>query len=154
MSEHQQQHGSFTLSRHYAFTPAKVFAAWSGAGKAKWFAGPAGWEAVIREQDFRIGGHEHVRGRFPDGKVSDFQARYHDIVANERIIYCYEMQVNDVRMSVSVATITFQPENNGTLLTITEQGVFLDGFCGDGPGREEGTRFLMEQINTALQASN
>ncbi|MGH8491613.1 MAG: SRPBCC family protein [Moraxellaceae bacterium] len=151
MSGTQQEHGSFTLTRHYAFAPEKVFAAWSGAGKARWFAGPAGWEALIREQDFRIGGREHLRGRFPDGKVSDFQARYHDIVSQQRIIYSYEMQMNDVRMSVSLATITFQAEKGGTLLSITEQGVFLDSFCGDGPGREEGTRFLMEQINTALQ---
>jgi uncharacterized protein YndB with AHSA1/START domain len=88
-------------------------------------------------------------GGFPNGKVSDFDARYYDIVPNERIVYAYEMHVNDVRISVSLATIEFKERNAGTQLVITEQGVFLDDF-DDARGREEGTLVLIDQLEQAL----
>lgn len=146
------EHGSFTIERHYDYAPTKVYAAWSHPdAKARWFSGPADlWTPLVREQDFRVGGREHVRGRFSDGKVSDFQASYHDIVPEQRIVYTYEMQVNDVRMSVSVATITFAADGKGTRLTLTEQGVFLDEFHDDGAGRETGTRGLLDRLEAAL----
>jgi uncharacterized protein YndB with AHSA1/START domain len=153
----QVEHGSFTIERHYDYAPAKVFAAWSHPdAKAKWFTGPANlWTQLIREQDFRVGGREHVRGRFSEGnKVSDFQAVYHDIIPDQRIVYVYEMQVNDVRMSVSVATITFAADGKGTKLTVTEQGVFLDEFHGDGSGRESGTRGLLDRLEAALDSAS
>ena len=57
---------------------------------------------------------------------------------NERIIYGYDMHLDDKRISVSLATVEFKPAGKGTRLTFTEQGAFLDGF--DDPRlRERGT---------------
>ena len=47
---------------------------------------------------------------------------------NERIIYGYDMHLDDKRISVSLATVEFKPAGKGTRLTFTEQGAFLDGF--------------------------
>ena len=53
------------------------------------------------------------------------QATYLDVVPNERLVYVYEMRIDDAKISVSLATVTLAPEGAGTLLTITEQGPSL-----------------------------
>lgn len=147
------ENASFTLERRLDFPVAKVFAAWSSVeAKARWFSGPAGrWTAEIREQDFREGGRERLRGRFSEGWISDFRAQYHDIQPDARIVYSYEMYRDNVRLSVSLATITFAADGKGTLMTVTEQGVYLDAHSDGNNSRREGTAFLMEQLQASLQ---
>jgi uncharacterized protein YndB with AHSA1/START domain len=143
-------HGSFTLRREYTAPVAMVFNAWADkAAKAKWFAGPEGWTEIIREQDFRAGGRERTKGRFPNGRESDFQCEYRDIVENHRIVYVYDMYVGGTKISVSLATVTFEKSGKGTKLTITEQGAFLDGY-DDAGGREQGTNILLDQLGKSL----
>ena len=143
-------HGSFTLRREYDAPVAMVFKAWANKqAKAKWFAGPEGWKEIIREQDFRAGGRERAKGRFPNGRESDFQCEYRDIVENQRIVYVYDMYVDGTKISVSLATVTFEKSGKGTKLTITEQGAFLDGH-DDAGGREHGTNILLDQLGRAL----
>ena len=60
-----------------------------------------------------------------------YDATYYDIVPDQRLVYTYEMYADDVRISVSLATIEFVKDGDRTALTWTEQGVYLDGF--DGP---------------------
>jgi uncharacterized protein YndB with AHSA1/START domain len=146
-------HDTFVINRTFAFPRDLVFAAWATLeAKSRWFVGPGGWEAKTRELDFRAGGHERVAGRKPGGRVSTFSAHYYDIVPNERIVYAYEMYLDDVRISVSVATVEFKERKQGTQLVVTEQGVFLDDF-DDARGREHGTLILIDQLERALQGS-
>jgi uncharacterized protein YndB with AHSA1/START domain len=144
-------HGTFVIERSYDATPQRVFAAWSDPkAKAQWFVGPDEWQSSDHELDFRVGGLEHVSGGSPDGGPTfSYDARYQDIVSDERIVTTYEMHMDDVRISVSVATVEFRPEGSGTRLVLTEQGAFLDGH--DTPAqREHGTRELLENLGKAL----
>ena len=49
-----------------------------------------------------------------------------------------------------MATIEFEAAGAGTKLTLTEQGVFLDGLDTPAP-REHGTRELLEALAEALK---
>jgi uncharacterized protein YndB with AHSA1/START domain len=127
-------HDTFSLERGYPATPSRVFAAFASAqAKGAWHAtseheladGPAG----VQEFDFRPGGRE-LFGIKTRGATYRYDARYYDIVPDQRIVYSYEMYADDVRISVSVATIEFAKSGAGTTLTWTEQGVFLDGIDG------------------------
>jgi uncharacterized protein YndB with AHSA1/START domain len=150
MTKRSTVHDTFVIDRTFAFEREFVYAAWTSAeAKSQWFVGPSGWESQHREMEFRVGGRERVKGRRPDGKVSSFDARYYEIVPNERIVYAYEMHIDDVRISISLATIEFKKRKEGTGLIITEQGVFLDDF-DDAPGREHGTRVLIDQLERAV----
>jgi uncharacterized protein YndB with AHSA1/START domain len=147
----KEVHDTFVIRRQFRFTPSQVFAAWSSKeAKGQWFVGPPGWNASVRELDFRVGGSERLEGRRPDGTLSRFHARYHQIVPNERIVYVYDMYSGDTQTSVSLVTISLQPSKTGTDLLITEQGVFLDGH-DDPRGREHGTNVLMDQLERSLQ---
>ena len=68
---------------------------------------------------------------------------------NERIIYGYDMHLDDKRISVSLATVEFKAAGKGTRLVFTEQGAFLDGF-DDPKQREHGTIDLLDNFGKAL----
>lgn len=147
-------HDTFTLERTYDAPPARVFAAWARPEtKARWFSGPPDqWTALERSQDFRVGGSERLKGRFASGTTSTFDARYFEIIENERIVYGYDMHVNDARISVSLATIELHPAGKGTRMVVTEQGAFLDGL--DRPAsRKQGTEILLDRIGAVLGSS-
>jgi uncharacterized protein YndB with AHSA1/START domain len=152
MSQRATVHDTLVINRTFSFPRELVFAAWTGVeAKARWFFGPLGWKAQRREMDFRVGGHETVIGQKPGGAVSTFNAHYYDIVPNERLVYAYEMFLDAIRISVSVATVEFQERQGGTQLVITEQGVFLDEYT-DARGRQEGTQILVGQLERALES--
>jgi uncharacterized protein YndB with AHSA1/START domain len=106
--------------------------------------------------DFRVGGAEHDEGRFdgPDGSsfVSRFDAVYHEIVEDQRIVFTYDMRVDGVHLSVSVTSIELTPTAGGTLLTFTEQGVYFDG-REDPALRQQGTKELLELLGRALSTA-
>jgi uncharacterized protein YndB with AHSA1/START domain len=142
---------TFVIERTFPVAPARVFAAWSSLeSKQRWFGGPKEWKRGEHTFDFRVGGKEHLSGGAPGAPAHRFDATYQDIVPNERIIYSYDMHIGDDKISVSLATIEFKAEGTGTKMTLTEQGVFLDGY-DDSNSREEGTKQLMNQLEAALK---
>jgi uncharacterized protein YndB with AHSA1/START domain len=151
MTERSAHHATFVIERIYDAAPARVFAAWADPkAKARWFVGPDAWEKSNHELDFRVGGRERVSGGPPGGPVHAYDARYMDIVPNQRIVSTYDMHLDDKRISVSLATVEFTPAGAGTRLIYTEQGVFLDGY-DNAVQREEGTRDLLGNLATALK---
>ena len=122
------------------------------AAKQKWFGGtPGRWQPLERHMDVRVGGRERVKGRWEGGVTSTFDAIYHDVVPHERIVYTYEMHLDDKRISVSLATLQLKPAGPGrTTLMVTEQGAFLDGY-DDAGSREHGTGILLDQLGSSLQ---
>ena len=145
------QQGSFTIERTYDAPPARVFNAFADIdAKTKWFAGSDQWTLLERKFDFRVGGAERLKGRWPNGMVSTFDATYWDIVADGRIVYCYAMHLDDRKISVSLATLEFEAAGKGTRLVVTEHGAFLDGY-DDAGSRERGTRKLLENLAKSLE---
>jgi len=153
MSKRSVTHATFVIERVYPVPPASVFRAFADlAAKRTWFGGPPDWERSGHEMDFRVGGREIESGGPPEGPVHVFNALYQDIVEDQRIVYTYDMQLDDTRISVSLATIELRPEGQGTRLVLTEQGAFLDGF-DNVAGREQGTRDLLDNLGKALAAA-
>jgi uncharacterized protein YndB with AHSA1/START domain len=146
-------HDTFTIERTYGAPIAEVFRAWAEpALKARWFAGSEDALGASYELDFRVGGLEVNRGGPPGGPVYSYESMFRDIVPDERIVYTYEMFADEARLSVSVATVVLRAEGAGTHLTLTEQGVFLDGLDTLAQ-REQGTRALLEGLATSLGIS-
>jgi uncharacterized protein YndB with AHSA1/START domain len=146
MSDRSATHATFVIERNYEAAPQRVFAAWADAkAKGKWF-GPGGEQE--HQLDFREGGREHFQAAVGDA-VYSYDALYEDIVADERIVFTYNMRRDGVRMSVSVTTVELLADGDGTHLRYTEQGVFLDG--EDKPElREHGTKELLDKLGEAL----
>jgi uncharacterized protein YndB with AHSA1/START domain len=152
MTKRSANHATFVIERVYDASPARVFAAWSDSkAKARWFVGPDNWDKSNHTMDFRVGGRESVSGGPPGGQVHYYNSLYQDIVPNERIVSTYDMHLDKVRISVSLATVELKPAGGGTRLIYTEQGVFLDGY-DDAGSRERGTKDLLDNLGKALAA--
>ena len=152
MTERAVIHDTFEIERTFPASVSRVFAAFaSKEAKDTWGdtgdLSEPGPDAGDTEFDFRIGGHERF-GMGYQGITYRYDARYYDIVPDQRIIYSYEMYANDARISVSVATIEFAATAEGTALTWTEQGAYLDGFDGDEAPRlrQGGTAEMLDGL--------
>ena len=156
MTDRSVIHDTFSIERTYPAAPSRVFAAFASA-EAKSVWGDTGnlenadGDAGVSEFDFRAGGRERF-GFKMDGTTLLYDARYYDVVPDQRVVYSYEMYADDARISVSVATIEFAKSGDGTALTWTEQGAYLDGV--DGPQapalRKEGTTEMLDGLTRYL----
>lgn len=143
-------HANFSLERLFEASPKQVFHALSDkTAKARWFVGGEGYTTLEREMDVRPGGRERLKGRWPSGTVSTFDAIYFDVMPNERLVYTYEMHLDDRKISVSLATIELKAEGAGTRLVVTEHGAFLDGY-DDAGARAQGTGSLLDRLGAWL----
>ena len=156
MTERSVIHDTFVIERIYPASSSRVFAAFaSREAKDAWgdtgdiaAAEPITGPAVF---DFRVGGHERF-GIVYQGVRHTYDAIYYDIVPDQRLVYSYEMYADGVRFSVSVATIEFVKTDDGTTLTWTEQGAYLDGIDGqDAPQlRQGGTSEMLDGLTKYL----
>jgi len=156
MTERSVIHDTFVIERSYPASPARVFAAFASKeakdawgdtgdiGAAEPSTGPA-------EFDFRVGGHERF-GNVYQGVKYTYDALYYDITPDQRLVYSYEMYADGARISVSVTTIEFAETGDGTKLTWTEQGAYLDGFDGAEASqlRQGGTSEMLDGLTKYL----
>jgi uncharacterized protein YndB with AHSA1/START domain len=145
-------YATFHLERTYDAPVARVWTALTDeSAKQKWFSGtPGRWELLERHMDVRVGGSERVKGRWEGGVTSTFDATYHDVIPNERLVYSYVMHLDDKKISVSLATMQLKAEGGKTTLMVSEQGAFLDGY-DDAGSREHGTGHLLDALGASLK---
>jgi uncharacterized protein YndB with AHSA1/START domain len=143
---------TFVIERVLDASPARVFAAYvTLEARSAWFRAPSDIETLNRDFDFRVGGKERFHARWPSGVVTDFQAVYHDIVEDERIILVYDMFHNGDKLSVSLQTVELRAEGAGTRLIHTEQGSYLVGGEEAVQGREHGTAWHVDNLVAVLE---
>ena len=148
--EHSQVHATFVIERSYAAPVERVWHALSADdARDQWFGGGPSFAVREKSHDFRVGGHGTEEGQWHGGPQSRFASTYTDIVDLERIVFTYDMWVEDKHLSTSLTTIALELDGDGTLLTYTEQGVHFDGL-DSVEGREEGTRGLLDLLGSYL----
>ena len=166
-SERSVVHATFCIERTYAASPAQVYHALTDPiAKARWFTGGERFTLLARSMDVRPGGREHLQGRWsagahrpasddregpPSGVVSTFDAVYLDVIPEQRLVYAYEMHLDQRKISASLATLELKRAGTGTRLIVTEQGAFLDGW-DDAGSRERGTAQLLDALGRSLQS--
>ena len=149
MTERTVSHATFVIERAYEAPPERVFAAWTSPEvKSQWFGNVAKPDPDY-QLDFRVGVRELNKGGPEGGAVYTYDALYQEIVPGQRIAFSYIMDMDQTRISVSVATVEFKPDGSRTRLIYTEQGAYFDGH--DKPEfREHGTKELLNNLATYL----
>jgi uncharacterized protein YndB with AHSA1/START domain len=161
MTETAVVHSTFTIERDYPAPAARVFAAFADpATKRRWFREEQGSEILEFIMEFRVGGRELTRFRFPGGgegalpKGTEMRndTVYQDIVPDQRIVFAYTMTLGTRCISASLSTVELRPSGTGTRLVFTEQAAFFEG--ADGPVmREGGWRSLLGGLSEELRRS-
>ena len=143
-------HASFLVEHKFDLHRSKVFAGWARPDiKERWFVGPPDWKLHERSFDFSIGGHELNIAGPANGPLHAFEAFYHDIITDERIVYSYTMRLGGKLQSVSIATVEFGTGARETLLRYTEDSIFF--VAQDGPEmRRQGTEALLAMLDDEL----
>jgi uncharacterized protein YndB with AHSA1/START domain len=149
-------HATFVMEQTYPHPVSKVFNAFADTElKARWFQHPGGPQpGNSYQQDFRTGGPEHSKWVMgPDtpfpGAVIASDGMFLDIIKDRRIVSAANMMMNGTPFSGSLLTFEFEADGDGTRLTCTHQGAFLEN--SDGPQmREDGWKKLFERLGAAL----
>ena len=108
-------HATRRMERTYAASPASVFNAWADPQLRRLWGTPSE-EVEIRNDaaDFRVGG-EDIQSCLVGGEVvATVVGRYHDIVADRRIIYTEVISEAGVLLGVSLVSAEFLPSGTGT----------------------------------------
>jgi uncharacterized protein YndB with AHSA1/START domain len=78
-----------------------------------------------------------------------FSTTYAEIVDNERIVYSSTMHSGETMTTLSLTTVELASDGDGTTLTLTEHGAYLDGY--EKPEwREEGTASQLDSLAKIL----
>ncbi len=150
--ERRLAHSGFTLTRDYPVPVERVWRAFADEEQKRGWTGDGdAFEPGEWAFDFRVGGRDVDEARFHGGPLSRYEAVYTDIVEHVRIVTTYDMWLDGVHMSTSVASFEFQRIPEGTRLTHVEHGVFFDRFWADGPRRESGMRGLLDALGASLR---
>lgn len=151
MTQRSAEHASFIIERNLPGRPKHAFRFWSEPEmKRRWASCHTDWQELEYSFDFRVGGSEVSCLKAPDGSLHAMRSYFLDIVEGCRIIYAYEMTADGNRISTSLATVEFTPSETGTLMTFTEQAVFLDGLAS-AETREEGTEMGFDRLKLEIE---
>lgn len=143
-------HADFRFERHYPYTPAQVFSAFSEPDlRSQWFGNAGGFTDYEWNLDFRVGGGEFSAGSSPDRQHHAFKSRFHDIVAAQQIVFTYDLLIDHELISVSLGTFEFIAEGDGTSLVFSEQGAFFGG-PEAAAQREHGSGKLIDLLGEFL----
>jgi uncharacterized protein YndB with AHSA1/START domain len=142
-------HSTFTLERRYPAPVERVFQAWADPeARRRWMA-----QGAEHEQEFVVGGRETVKGADGEGRPLVYEARYAQIVPNERILTTATLRTGEVLSTVSVTSVEFQAEDGGTLVVLTEHGMYLPG-QEQPEWRERGTADQLDALAAEFAAAS
>ena len=136
---------SLTIKRRFNAPPAKVFAAWTDPEKVKRWMGPGEIKALRAESDVRKGGRYRWVMQAPDGEQHDVGGVYREVIPNEKLVFTWAWKSTPERESL--VTLTFKPDGDGTLFTLTHEQ-FFD--VGARDRHQHGWNGAMEKLETYL----
>ena len=113
---------SLTIKRRFNAPPAKVFSAWTDPEKVKRWMGPGEVKALSAEADPRKGGRYRWVMKGPDGEEHDVSGVYREVIPNEKLVFSWAWKTTPERESM--VTLTFKPDGDGTLFTLTHEQFF------------------------------
>ena len=112
------------ITRLLSAPQALVFEAWTRPEHlVRWF-GPTGFELAACEVDFRVGGAYRFCMRSPEGRDHWVSGIYRQIVPPERFSFTWNRRPGDVEdITESIVTITLEPQDGKTLLTLRHEAL-------------------------------
>jgi uncharacterized protein YndB with AHSA1/START domain len=140
-------HSTFTLERRYPASVERVFQAWaSPEARRRWMA--QGGRALSELCGRRP---ETVKGFDGEGRALTYEARYAEIVLNDRILTTSTLHTEDRLSTVSVTSVEFRAEDADTWVVLTEHGIYLPG-QEQPEWREHGTAQQLDTLAAEFAA--
>lgn len=140
-----------TVEIHIAAPPGAVFDALTDPDRiVQWWGDEEYYETEEAEVDLREGGRWRVAGRNVDGSPFSVTGEYRTVERPGVLSYTWDPTWAEWdREEPTLVTITLEPEENGTWLTLVHEG-----FAGHEKVRgdhAEGWPFVLELLKTYLE---
>ena len=130
MTDSPIDHDTIIVQRLLDVPVARVYGAFADAKeRASWGAPSDTAVFIYDEADFRVGGRDLARCGPKDDPRFRVEARYLDIVANERIVWTETIREVDKLLAANITTLELRPQGQRTELTVTIQ---VTSFVGPG----------------------
>lgn len=142
-------HTDFVIEREFAAAPEVVFQAWADPEANRRWSDCHAEHTTEYRLDFQPFGHETHRVVYPDGRVQQIEKVFFDIVPARRIVFTYDIRLDERRLSVSLVTVEFFASRRGTRMVYTEQLAYLDGH-EDRAQRLQGTEESLDRLGLDL----
>lgn len=150
-SEQGSAEREIVVSRKLAAPPERVWAAWTDPDQITEWWGPRGFTTTIHEMDVRPGGTWRHTMHGPDGTDYPNEIQFLEVVEPRRIVYAHAGGPEGVPHGGFVGTWTFEPEGDGTRLTMRlEFESAADRDLAAEGGALEGGRQTLERLSTLL----
>jgi uncharacterized protein YndB with AHSA1/START domain len=160
MAEPKVVHSTFVVERSFSKPVERVYAALSKPEKVKqWFAEGDRHDLIEFNLNFEVGGTQHLVYRMREGTpvaglVIDNEARFQEIVANDRLVMATTMKFNGKRGLASQITFELVPSEKGTDLICTHQGAYFEGASPQMPELlKQGWTALLARLGEVLEAA-
>lgn len=142
-----------TIRRNYAAPPELVFSMWTDPKHImRWWA-PHDFTVPHAEFDARPGGRLRIDFQTRDGFVFSNFGEVKEVVPHERLVFTAEYRENEKLMVVSLITVTCQPHEGGTRLTVHSEVTFAEPEAANSlAGMEQGWSEQMEKLDRLLGA--
>lgn len=119
--------GVLRLTRRYAASPERVFAAWTSPELLRrWWAALQGWETASAEVDLRPGGRYRLAMRDPErGEEYAVGGEYVAVDPPARLVYTWTWEGEAEIMGGSEGTVVeveFRGDGDGTELVLVHRG--------------------------------
>ena len=114
---------SVRVSRHIAAAPERVFDAWlDPATASQWLFATPGGVMERCEIEPRIGGGFKIEER-RGGELASHQGEFLEIDRPRRLVFDFWTSMGEERTRI---TVTIAPDGDGSLITLTHEGVWPD----------------------------
>ena len=160
MPEPKVIHSTFVVERSFSKPVETVYAALSKPEKVKqWFAEGDRHDLVEFNLNFAEGGTQKLVYRMREGTpvaglVIDNEARFQEIVPDDRIVMATTMKFNGKRVVASQITFELVPSEKGTDLVCTHQGAYFEGSPAGFPEMlKGGWTDLLARVGKVLEAA-
>ena len=113
---------TLSMTRRFAASPERVFKAFTDPAVFQRWWGPEGCDVRKLEMDVRPGGAYEVEMPKESGEVETLVGTYQEVTPNERLVFTWKWVGAGKMGYVTLVTLTFAPDGDGTLLSLTQTG--------------------------------
>jgi uncharacterized protein YndB with AHSA1/START domain len=107
------------LNKTYPVKQERVFKAWTKPEELQKWWGPEGFTTTIDAMNVEVNGNYKYNMHSPDGQIHVLSGQYKEIVPNEKLVFTWKWENDEVEFPATTVTIDFIDNGDSTEVVVT-----------------------------------